>query len=226
MQLSEKMYNQDNNLVVALDGPSAAGKGLIGSMLAQEFGLIYVQSSIVYRGLAYICLQDNVSPICLQDNVSPDDIDSVIKLSATADVISQLRGVDLNLEIIGDVASKISIITQVREHLGHYLQNLIKTTPRVIMEGRDIGTVIAPDADLKIFLTANVQVRATRRFKQLRLEGKECKLSDVLDLLKSRDKRDRVRNAAPLKAAADAFVIDVSDLTPAEVIQKIKDFVG
>lgn len=217
MQLSEKMYNQDNNLVVALDGPSAAGKGLIGSMLAQEFGLVYAQSSIVYRGLAYICLQDNVSP---------DDIDSVIKLSATADVVSQLRGVDLNLEIIGDVASKISIITQVREHLGHYLQNLIKTTPRIIMEGRDIGTVIAPDADLKIFLTANVQVRAARRFKQLRLEGKECKLSDVLDLLKSRDKRDRVRNAAPLKAAADAFVIDASDLTPAEVIQKIKDFVG
>ena len=217
MQLSEKMYNQDNGFVVALDGPSASGKGLIGSMLAKEFGLKYVQSSIVYRGLAYICLQDNISP---------DDVDSVIKLSATVDVVAQTRGVDLNLEIIGDVASKISSIVQVRQNLGHYLKKLIKTTPRIVMEGRDIGTVIAPNADLKIFITANVQVRAARRFKQLRLEGKECILSDVLDLLKSRDRRDRLRSAAPLKAAADALVIDTSDLSPADVIQKIKDFVG
>ena len=217
MQLSEKMYNQDNDFVVALDGPSASGKGLIGSMLAEEFGLKYVQSSIVYRGLAYICLQDNISP---------DDFDSVIKLSATVDVVAQTYGVDLNLEIIGDVASKISSIVQVRRNLGHYLKKLIETTPRIVMEGRDIGTVIAPNADLKIFITANVQVRAARRFKQLRLEGKECILSDVLDLLKSRDKRDRLRSAAPLKAAADALVIDTSDLAPADVIQKIKDFVG
>ena len=217
MQLSEKMYNQDNDFVVALDGPSASGKGLIGSMLAEEFGLKYVQSSIVYRGLAYICLQDNISP---------DDFDSVIKLSATIDVVAQTYGVDLNLEIIGDFASKISSIVQVRQNLGHYLKKLIETTPRIVMEGRDIGTVIAPNADLKIFITANVQVRAARRFKQLRLEGKECILSDVLDLLKSRDKRDRLRSAAPLKAAADALVIDTSDLAPADVIQKIKDFVG
>ena len=217
MQLSEKMYNQDNGFVVALDGPSASGKGLIGSMLAKKFGLKYVQSSIVYRGLAYICLQDNISP---------DDFDSVIKLSATVDVVAQTYGVDLNLEIIGDFASKISSIVQVRQNLGHYLKKLIETTPRIVMEGRDIGTVIAPNADLKIFITANVQVRAARRFKQLRLEGKECILSDVLDLLKSRDKRDRLRSAAPLKAAADALVIDTSDLAPADVIQKIKDFVG
>lgn len=217
MQLSEKMYNQDNGFIVALDGPSASGKGLIGSMLAKEFGLKYVQSSIVYRGLAYICLQDNISP---------DDVDSVIKLSATVDVVAQTYGVDLNLEIIGDVASKISSIVQVRRNLGHYLKKLIKTTPRIVMEGRDIGTVIAPNADLKIFITANVQVRAARRFKQLRLEGKECILSDVLDLLKNRDRRDRLRSAAPLKAAADALVIDTSDLSPADVIRKIKDFVG
>lgn len=217
MQLSEKIYYQDNDFVVALDGPSASGKGLIGSMLAEEFGLQYVQSSIVYRGLAYICLQDNISP---------DDFDSVIKLSATVDVVAQTYGVDLNLEIIGDFASKISAIVQVRQNVGHALKKLIASTPRIVMEGRDIGTVIAPNADLKIFITANIQVRTTRRFKQLRLEGKECILSNVLDLLKSRDKRDRLRSTGPLKAAADALVIDTSDLTPPDVIEKIKDFIG
>ena len=94
------------------------------------------------------------------------------------------------------------------------------------MEGRDIGTVIAPNADLKIFINANVEIRAERRYKQLLLEGKDCTLDDVLNLLKSRDERDRLRSAAPLKAADDAFIIDASYLTPAEIIQDIKYFVG
>lgn len=217
MELLEKLYNHDSKIIIALDGPSAAGKGLIGSMLAEEFALTYVQSSIVYRGLAYVCLQENVSP---------EDDDAVIKLSVNSDIISRVRGVDLNVEIIGDIASKISVLTEVRNNLGHYLQRLIKDTPRIIMEGRDIGTVVAPDADLKIFISANVEVRAERRYKQLRSEGKDCTLSDVLDLLKSRDERDRSRSVAPLKAAADAFIIDASDLTPAQIIQSIKDFVG
>ena len=215
MKLSEKLYNHDNTMTIALDGPSAAGKGLIGSMLADEFALTYVQSSIVYRGLAYLCLQENISP---------EDSDAVIKLSVNSDIISRVRGVDLNVEIIGDIASKVSVLTEVRNNLGHYLQRLIKDTPRIIMEGRDIGTVVAPNADLKIFISA--KVRAKRRYKQLRLEGKDCTLSDVLDLLKNRDERDRSRSVAPLKAAADAFVIDASDLTPNQVIQSIKDFIG
>jgi len=217
MELLEKLYNHDSKIIIALDGPSAAGKGLIGSMLAEELALTYVQSSIVYRGLAYVCLQENVSP---------EDDDAVIKLSVNSDIISRVRGVDLNVEIIGDIASKISVLTEVRNNLGHYLQRLIKDTPRIIMEGRDIGTVVAPEADLKIFISANVEVRAERRYKQLRSEGKDCTLSDVLDLLKSRDERDRSRSVAPLKAAADAFIIDASDLTPAQIIQSIKDFVG
>ena len=217
MEVSEKLYNNKNSIIVALDGPSAAGKGLIGSMLAEEFSLTYVQSSIVYRGLAYICIEENIAP---------EDVDAVIKLSASVDIISRIKGIDLNIESIGDIASKISVIGQVRINLGFYLRNLIETTPRIIMEGRDIGTVVAPEANLKIFITANVEVRAKRRYKQLLLEGKDCTLTDVLDLLKNRDERDSLRASAPLKSADDALIIDASDLTPLEVIQSIKNFVG
>lgn len=213
MKISKKIENINENLVVALDGPSAAGKGMIGRMLADEFSLNYIQSSLVYRGLAYICLQNNVDS---------SDVDLVTKLSASEDIINNLDGIDLNTEIIGDYASKISVYTKVRDNLGQYLQKLISTTPRIIMEGRDIGTVVAPNADLKIFITANVEVRAKRRYKQLLLEGKDCKLAEVLGLMKDRDQRDVTRLAAPLVPADDAIIIDTSDLTPVEIIQKIK----
>jgi|TARA_B110000503_G_scaffold123590_1_gene189330 cytidylate kinase len=217
MKLLEKMYNHNNKITIALDGPSAAGKGLIGQMLAQEFALVYVQSSIVYRGLAYVCMQENILP---------EDTKNVIKLSSNIDIISRVKGVDLNVERLGDIASKISVLSDVRSNLGNYLQQIIKHTPRIIMEGRDIGTVIAPKADLKIFINANVDIRAERRYKQLLLEGKDCTLSDVLRLLKSRDDRDKSRSIAPLKAADDAFIIDTSHLTPVKIIQDIKNFVG
>lgn len=216
MNLTEKANNKNLDFKIALDGPSASGKGLIGSMLAEGFGLKYVQSSIVYRGLAYICIEDDIDP---------DDIDAVIYAAENEDIISRVKGVDLNVELIGDVASKISTIGRVRTSLTNYLSNLMNNTPRIVMEGRDIGTVVAPDADIKIFISADVKVRAMRRYKQLQLEGKDCILSDVLDLLKKRDARDSNRSAAPLKAADDALVIDTSKLEPSEVILKIKEFI-
>jgi cytidylate kinase len=217
MRLAEKLYNSKNKIVIALDGPSASGKGTIGSMLAQEFSLVYAQSSLVYRGLAYICMQKNIAP---------EDRNSVIKLSENTDILSVIEGIDLNTEMIGNFASKISVYEEVRSNLGKYLQRLIKNTPRIIMEGRDIGTVVAPDADLKIFINADVKVRAERRYKQLRSEGKDCMLERVLELLKERDLRDTARDVAPLKAANDAFIIDTTNLSPAEIIQNIKNFVG
>lgn len=217
MKLSEKLYDKNNSVIIALDGPSAAGKGLIGRMLAKEFSLTYVQSSIVYRGLAYVCIEKNIPP---------ERLDKVIELSANEDVIAKTQNIDLNQEKIGDIASKISVIPEVRANLGSYLRNLIETTPRIIMEGRDIGTVVAPDADFKIFITADVEVRAERRYKQLLLERKDCTLTSVLELLKNRDERDSTRSSAPLKAAKDAFLVDASKLSPLEIIQNIKKFVG
>ncbi len=216
MSLEEKVNNKNLDFKIALDGPSASGKGLIGSMLAEEFDLKYVQSSIVYRGLA---------SVCIEEGIDPGDIEAVIITAENEDIISRTKGVDLNVELIGDVASKISTIGRVRTSLTKYLTNLMSDTPRIIMEGRDIGTVVAPDADVKIFISADVEVRAMRRYKQLQLEGKDCILGDVLDLLKERDARDSNRSAAPLKAADDALVIDTSNLEPSEVVLKIKEFI-
>lgn len=216
MSLEEKANNKNLGFKIALDGPSASGKGLIGSMLAKEFDLKYVQSSIVYRGLA---------SVCIEEGVDPGDIEAVIITAENEDIISRTKGVDLNVELIGDVASKISTIGRVRTSLTKYLTNLMSDTTRIIMEGRDIGTVVAPDADVKIFISADVEVRAMRRYKQLQLEGKDCILGDVLDLLKKRDARDSNRSAAPLKSADDALVIDTSNLEPSEVVLKIKEFI-
>ena len=217
MSLLDKAYNNHLNFIVALDGPSASGKGHIGSLIAEEFSLTYVSSSIMYRGLAYICLQEKVAV---------NDEARIIELSQNADIISRTKGVDLNVEIIGEFASKLSILPEVRQNLGIYLKKLIQITPRIIMEGRDIGTIIAPNADLKIFITASVEVRAMRRYKQLRDAGKDCILSDVLDLLKSRDERDMSRSIAPLIPASDAYIIDTTNLAPDQVIQRIKDIVS
>ncbi len=217
MSLLDKAYDNNLNFVVALDGPSASGKGHIGSLIAEEFSLTYVSSSIVYRGLAYICLQEKVAV---------DDEIKIIELSQNADIISRTKDVDLNVETIGEFASKISVLPQVRQNLGFYLKKLIQTTHRIIMEGRDIGTVVAPNADLKIFITASAEVRAIRRYKQLLWSGKDCILSDVLDLLRSRDERDISRKVAPLVPASEACVIDTTNLTPHQVVQKIKDIVS
>ena len=102
---------------------------------------------------------------------------------------------------------------------------MITTYPRIIMEGRDIGTVIAKDADLKIFITADVNKRAERRYKQLQEEGKKCKLEDILQLLKERDLRDSMRIVDPLMVASDAFVIDTSNMDQQEVIAEIKNYI-
>ena len=132
---------------------------------------------------------------------------------------------DLNQESIGNYASKISTIPEVRTNINKYLILMITTYPRIIMEGRDIGTVIAKDADLKIFITADVNKRAERRYKQLQEEGKKCKLEDILQLLKERDLRDSMRIIDPLMVASDAFVIDTSNMDQQEVIAEIKNYI-
>ena len=129
MSLEEKANNKNLDFKIALDGPSASGKGLIGNMLAKEFGLKYVQSSIVYRGLAYICIEDSIAP---------DNIEAVIRAAENEDIISRVKGVDLNVELIGDFASKISTINSVRTSLTKYLSSLMIDTPRIIMEGREV----------------------------------------------------------------------------------------
>ncbi len=214
--LKEKAYNQHNRFVIALDGPSASGKGSIGRMLASEFNLEYVQSGIFYRSLAYLCIVNNIDVT---------EVKKIIELSRSDNLTELTKGVDLNQENIGNYASKISTIPEVRANINKCLILMVKTHPRIIMEGRDIGTVIAKDADLKIFITADVNKRAERRYKQLHEEGKKCKLEEVLELLKERDLRDSMRITDPLLVSSDAFIIDTSHMNQKQVIAEIKNYI-
>ncbi len=214
--LKEKAYNQHNSFVIALDGPSASGKSSIGRILASEFNLEYVQSGIFYRSLAYLCIVNNIDIT---------EVKKIIELSGRNNLTELTKGADLNQENIGNYASKISTIPEVRANINKYLILMVKIHPRIIMEGRDIGTVIAKDADLKIFITADVNKRAERRYKQLREEGKKCKLEKVLELLKERDLRDSMRITDPLLVSSDAFIINTSHMNQKQVIAEIKNYI-
>ena len=217
-------------MIIALDGPSAAGKGHIGTMLATEFDLYYMQSSVVYRGLAYVCMSENMLA---------DDSVGVVAIAETyafeknnhywcTPMVPNDRHCiyaspsELATERIGEFASRISVLPAVRTLLGQVLRDFVHATPQLVMEGRDIGTAIAPHADLKIFITATPTVRAERRYKQLLSMGQPCTLHDVRVQLNIRDSRDESREASPLKPAHDAMVIDTSHLIPDQVVAIIK----
>ncbi|HJD61013.1 MAG TPA: (d)CMP kinase [Rickettsia endosymbiont of Degeeriella rufa] len=211
--LKSKALDFTQNFVIALDGPAASGKGTIGFMLAEKFSLKYVQSSIVYRQLAFNCIKEKIDIT---------DINKVISLSKEIDITDKY---DLEDENIGGVASQIAVIAKVRDSLNKHLVRLINITPRILMEGRDIGTIVAPNADFKIFITANPGVRAERRYKQLQAKGKACILDEILQQIILRDKRDKEREVAPLLPALDALIIDTSKLSPLSVVEQITQFI-
>ncbi|QWB86741.1 Cytidylate kinase [Rickettsia parkeri] len=213
VDLKTKAFDISQNFTISLDGPAASGKGTIGLILAKKFSLKYFQSSIVYRQLAFDCISQKIDVT---------DIDAVIPLSKELKLDNNF---DLENENIGNIASQIAVISEIRNNLNKYLINLVKTTPRMIMEGRDIGTVVAPDADLKIFITANPQIRAERRYKQLQAKGKTCILDEILRQIILRDKRDKERKAAPLLPASDALIIDTSKLSAMEVVEEVTNYI-
>lgn len=214
MTLKSKAFNVNSNFVVALDGPAASGKGTVGRLLSNKLNLSYFQSSIVYRSLALACIRNGVDT---------NDIEAVSHLSES---LEMSRDQELQSEFVGNVASKIAVIPKVRDNLGIYLRQLISTTPRILMEGRDIGSVIAPNADLKLFIKADVAIRAKRRYKELQDRGEECSYNNIFEQLVMRDARDIERSVAPLIASQDALEIDTSDLTPEEVLEKILEMIS
>jgi cytidylate kinase len=217
ISLKTRAFDLQHRFVIALDGPSASGKGLIGKMLAQFFSLQYFQSSLLYRGLAWMCIDAGIDP--------ENKLEIIKLLSTDPDILLITTKADLSDEHVGEYASKIATMLEVRAELNKYQIKLIADTPRIIMEGRDIATVIAPQADLKIFLTADVAIRAERRYKQLQLEGKKYILSEIKHQLITRDLRDQGRSIAPLIQTADALVIDTSNLMPDIVIARIEEFI-
>lgn len=211
---------------VAIDGPAGAGKSTIARLVAEKKEYIYVDTGAMYRGLAIHFIDKGIRA---------EETEKVIEACQDADVRIRyengtqqvyLNGTNitgrLRDEAVGQMTSKCSVIPQVREKLLDLQRDLARTQD-VIMDGRDIGTCVLPDAETKIFLTASPSVRAMRRFKELKEKGIMCNLQEIEQDIIERDQRDTSRAAAPLKQAEDAVLVDGSDMTIDQVVNAIMD---
>ncbi len=209
---------------VAIDGPAGAGKSTIAKLVAKEKGFIYVDTGAMYRALAVHFLDQGIQA---------EDTDKIIQAVGQAEVkiryeegIQQvyLNGVNvtgrLREEAVGNMASKSSAIPEVRAKLLD-LQRGLAQEEDVVMDGRDIGTCVLPEADVKVFLTASVETRARRRYDELQEKGVPCDLEEIKADIRERDERDMTRETAPLRQADDAVLIDSSDMTIPEVTAAI-----
>ncbi|MBQ6795189.1 MAG: (d)CMP kinase [Clostridia bacterium] len=213
---------------IAIDGPAGAGKSTISKFVAAEMGFLYIDTGAMYRAIGYKVLENNIS---LEES---EKIDTLAKESNVEIKISDhgqsiyLDGNDVTDKIrtpeVSMAASKVSAIGGVRKTLVE-LQRKIAGSNNVIMDGRDIGTVVLPDAEIKIFLTATAEDRAMRRYLELKEKGMEVNYQDVLEDMQKRDYQDSHRAESPLKAADDATVIDTSGQTLGESVQVITDFI-
>ena len=209
---------------VAIDGPAGAGKSTIAKLVAKEKGYIYVDTGAMYRGLAIHFLNRGIDPedrgavaeACRDAEVTIGYEDGVQQIYLNGENVTSM----LRTEETGNMASKTSAIPEVREKLLE-LQRSLAREKDVIMDGRDIGTNILPDADVKIYLTASVETRARRRYDELREKGEDCSLEEISRDIKERDERDMTREIAPLKKADDAVLVDSSDMTIQKVVDEI-----
>ena len=209
---------------IAVDGPAGAGKSTIAKMVAKKLDLIYVDTGAMYRAMAYYLLSLNTDL---------NDVDAITKNCEGADIriayedgvqVVLLDGVNVNAylrtEAVGEAASVSSTVKRVRERLVELQQKMALETD-LIMDGRDIGTCVLPEAQLKIYLTASSHVRAVRRFEELKAKGVECDLKVIEEDIVARDYRDMNREHSPLKQADDAILLDSSNMTIEEVVDAI-----
>lgn len=209
---------------IAIDGPAGAGKSTIAKKVAKELSFIYVDTGAMYRAMA-LYLHRN--------GISADDPEKIAAGCGGADISIEYRDGEqvvllagenvnawLRTEEVSAMASKSSAVPRVRERLLQ-LQQELAATQNVVMDGRDIGTVVLPDAQVKIYLTASVEVRAKRRYLEQKAKGEKVDLKEIEAEIAERDHRDMTREVAPLKLADDAVLVDSSDMTIDEVAQRI-----
>lgn len=215
---------------IAIDGPAGAGKSTIARRLAAELGYCYVDTGAIYRTVAYFLDLWGVSPKDV-DGVRRyiDELTVEITYDETGSQHMIMNGMDVTPDIrtqeISQKASLVSAHKEVRDMLLD-MQRDVARKHNVIMDGRDIGTVVLPKADVKIFLTASSQVRARRRYEELIAKGQKAELSQILKEIEQRDYQDTHREVAPLKKARDAVELDTSDLDIDGVIAAMKKIIG
>lgn len=213
---------------VAIDGPAGAGKSTIAKRLAKELGFVYIDTGAMYRAMAYYFITNGISPsdeegitsACTKVNISITYEEGIQNVWLNGENVSSV----IRQEEVGKMASATSVYPVVRTKLVELQQELAKRTD-VIMDGRDIGTVVLPDADVKIYMTASSAIRAKRRFDELVEKGIACDLKDIEKDIVERDYRDMNRETSPLKKADDAIELDTSNLNIDGVVAAMKEIV-
>jgi cytidylate kinase len=209
--------------VIAIDGPSASGKGTVAAQVAQALGFHYLDSGALYRLATLAALRSDTD---LDDEPALARVASDMQVRFSAGR-TWLDGQDVTAEVrteeVSAAASRVASRPRVREAL-LTRQHAFRAPPGLVADGRDMGSVVFPDAPLKVFLTADVGTRAERRYKQLKEKGMYAKMGDVVEELRRRDERDSSRPVAPLKHYPDAIFLDTTGLTVDQAVQKILDW--
>ena len=200
------------SVVIAVDGPAASGKGTIARALARHFGLPHMDTGLLYRAVALNLFRFGGDPGNEFEAMRACDLSSV-----------SLDDPELRSEVVGSIASRISSYPAVRERLLERQRSFAEQADGAVLDGRDIGTVIAPNANVKLFVTASIEVRARRRVAELLARGMPAHIEDVIIDLKARDARDSSRVTAPLEQAADALLLDTSEMDINEAIEAAID---
>lgn len=213
---------------IAIDGPAGAGKSTIAKKLAADLGYVYVDTGAMYRSMAYYFLTNHidagdekaVEAACPDVNVTIQYVNGEQQVLLNGENVNSV----IRKEEVGNMASTISVYPVVRTKLVE-LQRQLAARENVIMDGRDIGTVVLPDANVKIYLTASSKVRAQRRFDELTAKGISCDMNEIEKDIIDRDYRDMHRETSPLKQAEDAILLDSSDLDIEGVVAKMKEII-
>lgn len=201
--------------IIAIDGTAASGKGTLAKRIAAHYGYVHLDTGLLYRAVGLQLIEAGFSPAEAEDHFS-EAAEFAINSSKNI-TIQQLNSENLGDEIVGAAASIVSAIPAVREALLAFQRTVAEDKRGAVLDGRDIGTVICPDANIKFFITATLETRAERRYKQLQTRDKTIIQDAVLMDLQRRDRRDMERDCAPLRPAEDAICIDTSNLTMDDV---------
>ena len=209
---------------VAIDGPAGAGKSTIAKRIARRLGYIYVDTGAMYRAMAYYLIQNQVDATDKEAIAAACQHADISICYQDGEQVVLLNGENVNAylrtEAVGNMASVSSVVPEVRKKLVELQQKLARETD-VVMDGRDIGTVVLPDADVKVYLTASVETRAKRRFLELQEKGEPADLAKIAADIEDRDYRDMHRDISPLRQAEDATLVDSSDMTIDQVVERI-----
>lgn len=202
-------------LIIAIDGPAASGKGTLARRIAAHFGLPHLDTGLTYRAVGHALIQANL----------PLDREELAEIVAANLDLATLDREVLSVHEVGEAASKIAVMSKVREILVEQQRKFARSGSGAVLDGRDIGTVVCPDATVKLYITASPETRARRRHREVSEKGGEASLEDILADIVRRDERDMSRSDSPLKPADDAHLIDTTEMSIETAFQSALEYI-